>query len=86
MKLLNQKEGFPATALREINVLLSLRHENIVNVREMVVGSSMDKARSRRDLISAAHLISAISYLGVISAIISRLYLADLYGDGLHGP
>ena len=71
VKLLNQKEGFPATALREINVLLSLHHDNIVNVREMVVGSSMDKARSRRDraeiaprscrgLIAAAHLISAI--------------------------
>lgn len=43
VKLLNQKEGFPATALREINVLLSLQHENIVNVREMVVGNSMDK-------------------------------------------
>ena len=43
VKLLNQKEGFPATALREINVLLSLHHDNIVNVREMVVGNSMDK-------------------------------------------
>jgi len=37
------KEGFPVTALREINVLLSLSHENVVSVREMVVGSSFDK-------------------------------------------
>lgn len=37
------KEGFPVTALREINVLLSLSHPNIINVREMVVGNSMDK-------------------------------------------
>ena len=38
-----QKDGFPVAALREINVLLSLSHENIVNVREMVVGDDFDK-------------------------------------------
>ena len=37
------KEGFPVTALREINVLLSLSHESIVSVKEMVVGSGFDK-------------------------------------------
>ena len=36
------------TALREINVLLALRHPNIVAVREMVVGSTPDKVRARR--------------------------------------
>jgi serine/threonine protein kinase len=40
-------EGFPITALRETNVLLALGwpapHANIVSVREMVVGSSLDK-------------------------------------------
>lgn len=34
---------FPITALRETNVLLMLQHENIVRVREMVVGSGLDK-------------------------------------------
>jgi len=37
------KEGFPVTALREINVLLALSHESIVSVREMVVGDAIDK-------------------------------------------
>lgn len=37
------KHGFPVTALREISVLLALAHENIVHVREMVVGNDMDK-------------------------------------------
>lgn len=37
------KEGFPISALREIGVLLSLSHECIVTVREMVVGSTQDK-------------------------------------------
>lgn len=37
------KEGFPVTALREISVLLALQHESIVSVREMVVGTGLDK-------------------------------------------
>lgn len=32
------KEGFPISALREINVLLALKHPNIVQVKEVVVG------------------------------------------------
>lgn len=39
---LGSRVGFPVTALREINILLALRHPNIVRVREMVVGSSVD--------------------------------------------
>ncbi len=35
--------GFPLAALREINILLTLRHPNIISVAEMVVGSSVDK-------------------------------------------
>lgn len=38
-----EKEGFPITSLREINCLLRAKHVNIVNVREIVVGSNMDK-------------------------------------------
>ena len=37
------KVGFPITALRETNILLALRHPNIVSVKEMVVGSTNDK-------------------------------------------
>lgn len=42
-KLGKEKEGFPVTSLREINLLLSLHHPNIVNVREIVMGNSNDK-------------------------------------------
>lgn len=39
-----QVQGFPVTALREINVLMALSpHKNIVSVREMVVGNDNDK-------------------------------------------
>lgn len=43
MKLEKETRGFPQTALREVNVLLSLRHENIVSVREVVVGKKLDE-------------------------------------------
>lgn len=35
--------GFPLTAFREINILLALNHPSIVKVKEMVIGSTMDK-------------------------------------------
>ena len=38
-----EKEGFPITSLREINTLLISQHRNVVTVREIVVGSNMDK-------------------------------------------
>jgi cell division cycle 2-like protein len=42
VKLEEEREGFPLTSIREINILLSLHHPNIVNVTEVVVGSSLD--------------------------------------------
>ncbi|KAK9452338.1 kinase-like domain-containing protein [Limtongia smithiae] len=36
------QEGFPITSLREIQTLFAIRHENVVAIREVVVGSSMD--------------------------------------------
>ena len=33
------KEGFPITAMREIKLLLALRHRNIVDLREIVTSS-----------------------------------------------
>ncbi|XP_012524249.1 cyclin-dependent kinase 11B isoform X4 [Monomorium pharaonis] len=43
LKMEKEKEGFPITSLREINTLLKSQHPNIVTVREIVVGSNMDK-------------------------------------------
>ena len=37
------REGFPTSALREVSLLLQLKHENIVNVREVVMGSDLNK-------------------------------------------
>lgn len=46
IKMEREKDGFPVTALREINVLLRLRHPNIITVKEVVMGSSLDELRT----------------------------------------
>lgn len=44
LKMEKEKEGFPITSIREINMLLKAGgHENVVNIREIVVGTNMDK-------------------------------------------
>ena len=43
LKMEHAKEGFPITSLREVSTLLKAQHPNIVTVREIVVGSNMDK-------------------------------------------
>lgn len=35
IKMEREKEGFPLTSIREINILLALHHRNIVNVTEV---------------------------------------------------
>ncbi|KAL7108302.1 hypothetical protein ACP275_06G104300 [Erythranthe tilingii] len=42
VKMDAEKEGFPVTSLREINILLSLHHPSIVDFKEVVVGSKID--------------------------------------------
>ncbi|XAR48156.1 Cyclin-dependent kinase [Bertholletia excelsa] len=42
VKMEKEREGFPLTSLREINILLSLHHPSIVDVKEVVVGSNLD--------------------------------------------
>ncbi|KAI3730848.1 hypothetical protein L1987_62026 [Smallanthus sonchifolius] len=42
VKMEKEREGFPLTSLREINILLSFHHPSIVDVKEIVVGSNLD--------------------------------------------
>ena len=41
LKLEEEKYGFPITALREINALISCKHDNVVAIREVVVGDTL---------------------------------------------
>ena len=43
LKMDNLNDGFPVTGLREIQTLMESRHENIVNLREVVMGDSMNE-------------------------------------------
>ena len=38
-----ERDGFPLTSIREINILLSFGHKNVVDVSEVVVGDSLDQ-------------------------------------------
>ena len=40
--LTNRFSGFPISSLREINILLNIRHENIVELNEVVTGNSLN--------------------------------------------
>jgi cell division cycle 2-like protein len=41
LKMDKEKNGFPITSLREIQTLMTVPHENIVRVREVVVGDTL---------------------------------------------
>lgn len=41
LKMDKEKNGFPITSLREIQTLMVANHENIVRVREIVVGDTL---------------------------------------------
>lgn len=41
LKLDEEKYGFPITSLREINALIACKHENVVGIREIVVGETL---------------------------------------------
>lgn len=62
-----ERDGFPITSLREINTLMKAQHENIVTVREVVVGSNMDKIYLVMDFIEhdlkSLMIVSSFSFL-----------------------
>jgi len=46
LKLEEEKNGFPITALREIYALMTCRHEHVVGIREVVVGDTLTQCVS----------------------------------------
>lgn len=43
MRMEKEKDGFPVSALREISILLNVRNENVVRLREIAVGRNLEK-------------------------------------------
>ncbi|KAG5644744.1 hypothetical protein DXG03_007873 [Asterophora parasitica] len=58
LKLDEEKNGFPITALREVYALMSCRHENVVGIREVVVGDTLTQCVLAR---SAASILPTVS-------------------------
>ena len=52
VRLENEKEGFPITAVRELKILRQLNHKNIVNLREIVTDKedALDFRKVRRNV------------------------------------
>ncbi len=42
MRMEREKDGLPISALREISILLNVRHENIVSLKDVVVGRNLE--------------------------------------------
>lgn len=42
VRMEGEKDGLPISSLREINILLGIRHKNIVELKEVVVGKRLD--------------------------------------------
>uniref|UniRef100_A0A8C9GXI3 cyclin-dependent kinase n=1 Tax=Piliocolobus tephrosceles TaxID=591936 RepID=A0A8C9GXI3_9PRIM len=38
-----QNKGFALTSLREINILLQLKHENILSIKEVIIGKHLNE-------------------------------------------
>jgi cell division cycle 2-like protein len=72
LKLEEEKNGFPITALREVYALMSCRHENVVGVREVVVGDTLTQC-------VPAHFSLAVLYQPFC-----EICLKSFCRDGLH--
>ena len=44
----NEKEGFPITAIREIKILKVLNHKNVVRLKEIVISKGLQFAAMRK--------------------------------------
>jgi len=42
MRMDREKDGIPVSGIREISILLECRHENVVHLREVAVGRSLE--------------------------------------------
>lgn len=69
VRLENEKEGFPITAVREIKILRQLNHQNIVKLLEIVT-DKQDALDFRKDKGSFnEHLFSYVQYFQYLNTI-----------------
>ncbi len=49
--------GMPVTSVRELRVLQSCRHPNLVELKKVVTGKKLDRCRQRVDVLHCAALL-----------------------------
>ncbi|KAL3312102.1 Cyclin-dependent kinase 11A [Cichlidogyrus casuarinus] len=81
LKMEREKDGFPITSLREINTLMKAQHENIVTVREIVVGTNIDKIYLvmdyvEHDLKSLMEIMNGSFSVGEVKCLLMQLLRA----------
>nr|VZI06575.1 unnamed protein product [Spirometra erinaceieuropaei] len=81
LKMEKERDGFPITSLREINTLMKAQHENIVTVREVVVGNNMDKIYLvmdyvEHDLKALMEVMSGPFSVGEVKCLLTQLLRA----------
>ena len=64
VRLENEKEGFPITAVREIKILRQLRHKNIISLKEIVT----DKQVFTPDIPFLIHIPVKFSLIGDLTS------------------
>lgn len=91
LKLDEEKNGFPITALREIYALMTCRHENVVRIREVVVGDTLTQCVS--NLFLFKHDCNHIFCFNILCSPADHMHLEIIWtvlttkgvrGDGLH--
>jgi cyclin-dependent kinase 12/13 len=50
VRMENEKEGFPITAIREIKILKELRHENVVQLKEIVTSRASQENKGKQGI------------------------------------
>lgn len=70
LKLDEEKNGFPITSLREVMALMLCEHENVVPIREIVVGDTLTQY-----VHSSYPFMPCVSDLFTISSLLPTLTL-----------
>lgn len=69
VRLDNEKEGFPITAIREIKILRQLNHQSIINMKEIVTDKedALDFKKDKGMCVSirvalSGHVLNIVAY------------------------
>merc|ERR1719242_2528113 len=78
VRLENEKEGFPITAVREIKILRQLKHKNIIKLREIVT-DKQEAIDFRKDKGSFYLVFDFMEHdlMGLLDSGLARLYNAE---------